>query len=74
MTWEHKPDRVPRLDRKDLETISLLVEKYGREHIPIFSERLIMKVEESMEAYRTEDALLRKAEENENRRNKNGTL
>lgn len=33
-----------------------------------------MKVEESMEAYRTEDALLRKAEENENRRNKNGTL
>ena len=74
MTWEHKINKVPQLDRTDLQTISLLVEEYGKKHVPIFSKRLIMKVEESMEAYRIEDRLLRKAEENENRRNKNGTI
>jgi hypothetical protein len=74
VTWEHKPDRVPQLDRKDLQTISLLVEEYGKKHIPIFSKRLMMKVEESMEAYRIEDDLLRRAEKNESRRNKNGAL
>ena len=63
MTWEHKPRRVPDLDRRDLETIVLLVREYGNEHIPLFSKRLMLKVEEALDAYRDEDALLRRARE-----------
>lgn len=70
MTWEHKPRRVPDLDRKDLDTIALLVREYGEEHIPLFSKRLMLKLEESFEAYRREDALLRRAAEHGN---KNGS-
>lgn len=70
MTWEHKPRRVPDLDRKDLETIVLLVREYGNEHVPLFSKRLMLKVEESLEAYRREDALLDRARKNYD---KNGT-
>ena len=58
--WEHKPDRVPNLDRSDLETISLLVREFGNRTIPIFSKRLMQKVEKSLAAYRWEDGLLAK--------------
>lgn len=63
MNWEHKPRRVPDLDGKDLETIALLVREWGEQHIPLFSKRLMLKVGESLEAYRREDALLRNARE-----------
>lgn len=59
--WEHKPRRVPDLDRSDLETICLLVREYGNKNIPIFSARLMKKIEESMIAYRMEDELLQRA-------------
>lgn len=71
MTWEHKPDRVPQLDRRDLETIALLVREYGNKHVPLFSKRLMLKVHEAMESYRLEDALLNQARENHGK-NKNG--
>jgi hypothetical protein len=71
MTWEHKPRRVPDLNRKDLETIVLLVREYGKQHVPIFSGRLMLKVEEGLEAYRREDALLDRARKNYD--DKNGT-
>ena len=58
--WEHKPDRVPDLDRSDLETISLLVREFGIQNIPIFSKRLMQKVEKSLAAYHWEDGLLGK--------------
>lgn len=62
MTWSHKPDRVPRLDRSDLETIILLVREYGNKNVPIFSKRLMSKVEESMKVYLWEDELLKRGE------------
>lgn len=71
MTWEHHPRRVPDLDRRDLETIVLLVREYGKRHVPIFSKRLMLKVDEALEAYRLEDALLERARENHGK-DKNG--
>lgn len=53
MKW--KPDRVPDLDRCDLETIVLLVREYGSKHIPVFSKRLMQKVEESLGVYIDEE-------------------
>lgn len=68
MTWEHHPRRLPDLDRLDLGTIAMLVRDYGLRHLPLFSKRLMLKVEEAREAYRREDALLDKArEKNENK-------
>lgn len=59
MKWDHKPRRVPDLDRSDLETIVILVREYGDKNIPVFSKRLMLKIEESLSAYRWQDELLR---------------
>lgn len=60
MRWNHKPRRIPDLDRSDLETIVLLVREYGNQNLPVFSARLMRKIEESLTAYRWEDGIIRK--------------
>lgn len=60
MKWDHKPRRVPDLDRADLETIAILVREYGDQNLPVFSKRLMRKIEESLSAYRWEDELMKK--------------
>lgn len=51
------------MDRSDLETIVLLIKEYGVQNIPVFSKKLLKKVEESLSAYHWEDEILKKAKE-----------
>jgi hypothetical protein len=46
-------ERIPDLDRKDLETIAILVRDYGKKNMPVFSKRLMEKVNRSLESYKT---------------------
>jgi len=59
--WEHKKNRIPQLDLLDLKTIIWLVENHGNRDIPLFSKRLMKKVNESMSVYQWEKELLEKA-------------
>ena len=45
-------ERIPNLDKRDLETIALLVREYGQKNIPLFSKRIMEKVDRSLEAYK----------------------
>lgn len=49
------------MDRSDIETIAFLVREYGNQNIPVFSRRLMRKIEESLMSYRKEDEVLRGA-------------
>jgi hypothetical protein len=59
--WEHKKNRIPQLDLLDLKTIIWLVENHGNRDIPLFSKRLMKKVNESMSVYQWEKELLEKS-------------
>lgn len=60
MSWQHKPSRVPDLDYQDLLTIIWLVKNHGERDIPLFSKRIMKKINESMSVYEEEKRLINK--------------
>lgn len=56
--WKDRPDRVPNLERQDLETIIALMDTVPEDE---GIRRLKKKIEASMSVYRWEDSLIEKA-------------
>lgn len=64
--WKDRPDRVPNLERQDLETIIALMDTVPEDE---GIRRLRKKIEASMSVYKWEDDLIEKARKSLGERN-----